>query len=258
MWTRFSWRISTLRRKEMMELADVCEKEMIEFKLVPTCFRVLLSGLHLETSERDAGSRDFAAALAFGIEQSLEAHRRYHRRSNCVSCLSLPLLAVFGAMIYLESPGPIFYRQRRLGKNGKVFEIIKLRSMGTDAESNGKPGLDGKGRSRGFCVSGQFMRSWNIDEIPQFWNVLRGEMSLVGPRPERPELIETFKEEIPHYNARHNIKPGITGWAQVNGFRGDTDLRERVRFDLDYIERWNMFFDFQIILLTFLQRENAY
>jgi len=101
------------------------------------------------------------------------------------------------------------------------------------------------------------MRRWNIDEVPQFWNVLKGDMSLVGPRPERPELIEVFKEEIPHYNARHNIKPGITGWAQVNGLRGDTDLTERVRFDLHYIENWNAIFDMQIMLMPFFRRENA-
>jgi GT2 family glycosyltransferase len=104
---------------------------------------------------------------------------------------------------------------------------------------------------------GAFMRRWNIDEIPQFWNVLKGDMSLVGPRPERPELIEQFKEEIPHYNARHHIKPGIIGWAQVNGLRGDTDLSERIRFDLHYIENWNVLLDFQIMFLTFVKREGA-
>ncbi len=105
---------------------------------------------------------------------------------------------------------------------------------------------------------GSLMRSLNIDEVPQFWNVLKGEMSLVGPRPERPELIETFKEQIPHYNARHGIKPGITGWAQVNGFRGDTDLVERIKCDLFYIESWNVLMEFQILLMTFFKRRNAY
>ena len=104
---------------------------------------------------------------------------------------------------------------------------------------------------------GAFMRRWNIDELPQFWNVLRGDMSLVGPRPERPELIEKFKYCIPHYNARHSIKPGLTGWAQINGFRGDTDLNERVRCDLYYIENWSLLLDFQIMALTFLRHKNA-
>jgi lipopolysaccharide/colanic/teichoic acid biosynthesis glycosyltransferase len=105
---------------------------------------------------------------------------------------------------------------------------------------------------------GTFMRKWNIDELPQFWNVLKGEMSLVGPRPERPELIANFKHQIPHYNARHHSKPGMTGWAQVNGLRGDTDLRERIQCDLWYLENWSFWLDLQIMLLTFFKRDNAY
>ncbi|MCE9518309.1 MAG: sugar transferase [Verrucomicrobia bacterium] len=101
------------------------------------------------------------------------------------------------------------------------------------------------------------MRKWNIDEVPQFWNVLKGEMSLVGPRPERPELIKDFKHNIPHYNARHNAKPGITGWAQIKGLRGDTDLTERIKCDLWYLENWNMLLDMQIMAMTFFKRQNA-
>src|ERR1700744_4198698 len=102
-----------------------------------------------------------------------------------------------------------------------------------------------------------FMRKWNIDEAPQFWNVLKGDMSLVGPRPERPELILNFKEEIPHYNARHNAKPGITGWAQINGLRGDTDLTKRIKCDLWYLENWNPLLDLQIMFMTFVKHDNA-
>jgi lipopolysaccharide/colanic/teichoic acid biosynthesis glycosyltransferase len=105
---------------------------------------------------------------------------------------------------------------------------------------------------------GAFMRSWNIDELPQFWNILMGEMSLVGPRPERPELIEDFKHEVNYYNIRHGVKPGLTGWAAVNGWRGNTDLSERIRFDLDYIERWSLLFDFYIMLRTLVGNKNAY
>jgi lipopolysaccharide/colanic/teichoic acid biosynthesis glycosyltransferase len=143
-----------------------------------------------------------------------------------------------------------------MGRNGHTFSIIKLRSMRLDAES---------GTGARWCVKddprrlrvGALMRSWNIDEVPQFWNVLKGEMSLVGPRPERPELIENFKDEIPHYNARHNAKPGITGWAQVKGLRGDTDLGERIRADLYYLENWNVLLDFQVMAMTFFNRDNA-
>ena len=171
--------------------------------------------------------------------------------------LSAPLIAVFGFLVYRESPGPVFYRQTRLGRDGKHFGILKIRTMRLDAESAGGVGWSRKEDPRRLRI-GSLMRSLNIDEVPQFWNVLKGEMSLVGPRPERPELIQTFKEEIPHYNARHGIKPGITGWAQVNGFRGDTDLTERIRCDLFYIENWNLLMEFQILLMTFFRRSNAY
>ncbi|MCB1229713.1 MAG: sugar transferase [Verrucomicrobiae bacterium] len=240
---------------ELIQLSALCEKEMVEFKLVPTWFRVLLSGLHLES---------VSGMPVLGISK-LPLHsalNQYLKRAVDIIgatvglILAAPIIAAFGTLIYLESPGPIFYRQRRLGLGGKLFDMIKLRSMKLDAEQSGGPGWTVKDDPRCLRV-GKFMRRWNIDEVPQFWNVLRGDMSLVGPRPERPELIQNFKEVIPHYNARHHIKPGITGWAQVNGLRGDTDLGERVRFDLHYIENWNVLFDFQIMLLTFFKRENA-
>ena len=240
---------------ELIQLSALCEKEMVEFKLVPTWFRVLLSGLDLES---------ISGMPVLGISR-LPLHsalNQYVKRAVDIFgalvglAISAPLIGLFGLLIYLESPGPIFYRQRRLGLGGKLFDMIKLRSMKLDAEKGGSPGWTVKDDPRCLRV-GKFMRRWNIDEIPQFWNVLRGDMSLVGPRPERPELIQDFKEVIPHYNARHHIKPGITGWAQVNGLRGDTDLSERVRFDLHYIENWNVLFDFQIMFLTFFKRENA-
>jgi exopolysaccharide biosynthesis polyprenyl glycosylphosphotransferase len=171
--------------------------------------------------------------------------------------LSLPLIAIFGTLIYLESPGPIFYRQRRLGRNGKTFHMLKLRSMRLDAEKDGKVGWSTKEDPRRLQIGG-FMRRWNIDEVPQFWNVLKGEMSLVGPRPERPELIRNFTHQIPHYNARHTVKPGITGWAQVNGLRGDTDLTARIMHDLYYVEHWNLLFDFETMISTFFKNTNGH
>ncbi len=102
------------------------------------------------------------------------------------------------------------------------------------------------------------MRKWNIDEIPQFWNVLKGDMSLIGPRPERPELIHHFKYTVPHYQTRHTCLPGMSGWAQVNGWRGNTSLDERIRYDIWYVENWSIFLDFRIIFMTFLRQQNAY
>jgi len=239
----------------ILHIASMCEKEMIDFKLVPTCFRVLLSGLHLES---------VAGVPILGISR-LPLHSTFDqflKRSVDLAgglvglILSAPVIAVFAWLIHRESPGAVFYRQRRLGANGKQFDMIKLRSMRLNAEAPGVVGWTVKDDPRRLRIGG-FMRKWNIDELPQFWNVVKGEMSLVDPRPERPEMIEQFKESIPHYNARHNIKPGITGWAQVNGLRGDTDLSERVRFDLHYIENWNVLLDFQIMFLTMFKREGA-
>jgi exopolysaccharide biosynthesis polyprenyl glycosylphosphotransferase len=171
--------------------------------------------------------------------------------------LALPLILLFGSLVHWESPGPIFYKQLRLGRNGKLFYIYKIRSMHITAEANGKAQWAQKNDPRRLRI-GTFMRKYNIDEIPQFWNVLKGEMSLVGPRPERPSLISSFKNTIPHYNARHTCLPGMTGWAQVNGWRGNTSLEERIRHDIWYVENWSFWLDVRILILTFFRRDNAY
>jgi exopolysaccharide biosynthesis polyprenyl glycosylphosphotransferase len=242
--------------KQWEALASLCEKELVQFKVVPSYFSILVSGLYLET---------VSGIPMLGISRlPLDSmfNRLVKRLIDIVGAivglvLSAPLVAIFGSLVYLESPGPIFYRQRRLGRNGKTFDMLKIRSMQLDAEKDGRVGWSKKDDPRRLRI-GAFMRKWNIDELPQFWNVLKGEMSLVGPRPERPELIRNFKHEIPHYNARHTVKPGITGWAQVNGLRGDTDLAERISHDLYYVEHWNLFFDLQMMLLTFFNNKNAH
>lgn len=245
----------TLPRDQMVMLAECCGKEFVDFKLVPSCFQVMVSGLQLES---------FHGMPVLGVGK-LPLHHAFNNTikrlvdivGSIVGLIAFaPVMAAFGLMVRLESRGSVIYRQRRIGLNGKPFNIYKIRSMKLDAEAAGTPGWTVKDDPRRLKI-GKFMRAWNIDELPQFWNVLRGDMSLVGPRPERPELIEGFKEEIPHYNVRHNIKPGVTGWAQVNGLRGDTCLRERVKFDLDYIENWNFLLDLQIMLMTFFNRRGA-
>jgi lipopolysaccharide/colanic/teichoic acid biosynthesis glycosyltransferase len=170
--------------------------------------------------------------------------------------LSAPVIAVFGTLVWLESPGPVFYSQTRAGRDGKPFRIFKIRSMKPDAEKDG-PGWSRAVDDRRLRV-GAVMRRYNVDETPQFWNVLKGEMSLVGPRPERPEFIARFKEDIPFYNARHNIKPGLTGWAQIHGLRGDTDLEDRVRHDLYYIEHESLTLDLYIMAATLFRFKNAH
>ncbi len=240
---------------ETLALANLCEKEMIDFEVIPSCFQVLLPCLRLQTISGVPvlGIAYFPLDKVFNIaiKQLLDFI------GGLVGLLlSAPLMGLFAFLVYRESPGPVIYRQLRLGQHGRPFWIYKIRSMKMDAESNGKVGWTVKDDPRRLRV-GAFMRRWNIDELPQFWNVLKGDMSLVGPRPERPELIDVFKEEISHYNARHHIKPGITGWAQVNGFRGDTDLNERLRYDLHYIENWSPFWDIQIMAMTPFRHKNA-
>lgn len=242
--------------KDWEALASLCEKALVQFKVVPSYFTILVSGLNLE---KISGVPILGVSrLPLDYMLNKLAKRLIDIVGAVVGLLiSAPLIAFFGALIYLESPGPIFYRQRRLGRNGKTFWMWKLRSMRLDAEEDGKVGWSTKDDPRRLRI-GAFTRKWNIDETPQFWNVLKGEMSLVGPRPERPELIRNFKNDVPHYNARHTVKPGITGWAQVNGLRGDTDLGERISHDLYYVEHWNLWFDLQTMLLTLCKNKNAH
>lgn len=162
-------------------------------------------------------------------------------------CIS-PLMLLLAMGVKLSSPGPIFYRQERVGLNNQPFEMLKFRSMPIDSESEGVQwgGSAKKVNSR----FGQFIRRTSLDELPQFLNVLKGDMSIVGPRPERPIFVERFKEEIPDYMKKHLVKAGITGWAQVNGWRGDTDLATRIEYDLYYIENWSLWFDLKIIFIT--------
>lgn len=160
---------------------------------------------------------------------------------------SFPLIILFGVLIKLESEGPVFYRQERVGLNGKYFYVTKLRSMRNDAEKNGAQWAD-KDDPRVTRV-GKFIRKTRIDELPQFWNVLKGDMSLIGPRPERPMFTAQFNKEIPGFVERLKVKPGLTGWAQVNGGY-DITPQEKLEYDLYYIENMNFILDFKIIVLT--------
>lgn len=242
-------------RASLMEVSEICGREFIDFKLVPSCFQVLVSSLKLENVNG-------MPLLGVGTLPLHHAFNSIAKRAfdilGALAGLAIfgPIIGFFMALVRAESKGPLIYKQVRLGQDGQPFEILKIRSMKLDAEVGGSPGWTVKDDPRCLKV-GAFMRRWNIDELPQFWNVLRGDMSLVGPRPERPELIHDFKEEIPHYNLRHNIKPGLTGWAQINGLRGDTCLKTRVKFDLHYMENWNFLWDIRIMALTFFKRSGA-
>lgn len=163
--------------------------------------------------------------------------------------LLAPLMGLIAALVKLTSPGPVFYKQDRMGFDGKIFRILKFRSMVVDAEKETGLVWAQPNDSRRTSL-GKFLRRTSLDELPQLLNVLRGEMSLIGPRPERPELIEEFKHRIPKYMLRHKVKAGMTGWAQVNGWRGNTSLEKRIEYDLYYIQHWSIGFDLKILMLT--------
>ena len=161
-------------------------------------------------------------------------------------------LAVIAALVKLSSRGPVFYRQERMGLDGRPFMIHKFRSMYDGAEGETGPVFASRDDPRRTPL-GRVLRRSNIDELPQFWNVLKGEMSLVGPRPERPLFVAQFKDKIPQYMLRHKVKAGITGWAQVNGWRGNTSIEKRIEYDLYYIENWSVRLDLKIMWLTVLK-----
>ncbi len=162
-----------------------------------------------------------------------------------------PLLLLTAILVRLDSPGPVFYAQERVGMNGRRFRMYKFRSMRVDAEAHG-PGWTVKDDPRRTAL-GTTLRRLSIDELPQLWNVFAGDMSLVGPRPEQPHFVEEFRGSIPRYMLRHHVKAGLTGWAQVNGLRGDTPLEDRIRYDLYYVQNWSLWFDLRILFLTVLR-----
>ncbi len=232
---------------DTFKIQEICGREMIDFMIIPSFVQVLTSCLHVETF--------WGVSLLTQTKHKLNrvGNRMLKRAFDVVGALvglivSAPIIAYFCWRVYRESPGPIFYYQKRSGKDGKPFKIIKIRSMRMNAEAEGTKWTTREDPRR--LKVGSFIRKYNIDELPQYWNVLKGDMSLVGPRPERPEWIRDFKHKISYYNVRHIVKPGMTGWAQVNGWRGDTCLNSRVALDIEYIERWSLWFDLYICLRT--------
>ena len=171
-----------------------------------------------------------------------------------------PLLFILAILVRISSKGPVIFKQERVGLHNKPFQMYKFRSMEVQTEDREKEGWTVKNDPRVTRI-GKVMRKTSMDELPQLWNILKRDMSIVGPRPERPQFVERFREEIPRYMIKHQVRPGLTGWAQVNGYRGDTSIRRRIECDLYYIENWSMAFDIKIIFMTLfkgLVNENAY
>lgn len=244
----------------VLELVAACEDEPVAIKIYPDTFQIITNN---EVSLGDLGGLPLmsikSSPLDLGWNRFLK--RALDLAGSLIGLIVLsPFLLVLALLVKLDSPGPALFVQERVGMNGKPFPTFKFRSMRSDSERSG-PGWTTENDPRKTRL-GAFLRRYSLDELPQLINVFLGDMSLVGPRPEQPYFVEQFRLQIPHYMRRHREKAGITGWAQVNGLRGDTPIEERVRYDLYYVENWSVLFDIKIILRTlvtaFRRGSNAY
>lgn len=247
---------TTIDHARTIELILLCEQSLVTFTLVPDLLYVMTGRVDMQT----INDIPLLGVSHWPLDNFW--NRLIKRAEDMLGALFglilvSPLLLVFALLIKRDSPGSVFYRQERCGESGRPFLLIKFRTMVRDAEAGTGPVWAVENDPRRTRI-GAFLRRRNLDELPQLWNVLKGEMSLVGPRPERPCFVEQFKEEISRYMWRHASKPGLTGWAQVSGLRGNTDIRERIKYDLYYLENWSLAFDFKILVKTLFSRENAY
>jgi exopolysaccharide biosynthesis polyprenyl glycosylphosphotransferase len=243
--------------QEILLLISECERGKVTIKVYPDVFQIMAGSISIG----DLGGLPLLTVR----DIALRGWRRAAKRlmdvvgAAVVLVLSSPLMMFVALLIKLDSRGPVFYAQTRMGLDAKPFEMLKFRSMRQDAESSG-PGWTVEDDPR-VTKLGRFIRRVNVDELPQLINVLVGEMSLVGPRPERPVYVEQFRRSIPRYMDRHWEKAGMTGWAQVNGLRGDTSIPERTKYDLWYIENWSLLLDIKILIRTafnIFRSPNAY
>jgi len=239
--------LTDISHEEQLEMISICTSEHAGVRIFPDFFQIVTSDLSIDDLD--------GLPLLNVHDISLRGWRRTTKRifdlwfASHALVLVSPLMLVLAALIKLDSKGPVFYTQIRVGLDGKPFPMIKFRSMRVDAEEKTGPVWAQKDDPR--CTRlGAFLRRTSLDELPQLINVLLGDMSVVGPRPERPVFVEQFKQVIPRYSERHSEKAGMTGWAQVNGLRGNTSIVERTKYDLYYIEHWSILFDIKIILRT--------
>jgi len=232
---------------KLLELMDIASREYIDVKVVPDILQFIALRASLEELD--------GLPVINMNDVPLQGFRAWIKRSLDIilSLLAMVVLAipfaVIAAIVKWTSSGPIFYKQERMGLDGRPFAVYKFRSMTHHAEDTTGPVWARDDDPRATSV-GRWLRRFDLDELPQFWNVLKGEMSIVGPRPERPFFVQQFRHRIPQYMLRHKVKAGITGWAQVNGWRGNTSLEKRIEYDLYYIENWSVTLDLKIMWLT--------
>ncbi|MCG8463092.1 MAG: undecaprenyl-phosphate glucose phosphotransferase [Holophagales bacterium] len=233
--------------RKMMRITESVSRHCVDVKLVPDV---------LQYATLNASLEDLDGTPVINLSQvPLQGWSSLAKRAMDIAIASaallvlLPFFPLLALLIWREDRGPIFYRQERMGLDGTSFLILKFRSMRVDAESTTGPVWAIRGDGRRTDI-GSFMRQWSIDELPQLWNVLKGEMSIIGPRPERPTFVHEFKHKIPDYMLRHRVKAGITGWAQVHGWRGNTSIKKRIQYDLYYIQNWSLLLDLKILWMT--------
>lgn len=248
---------TSVSNDQVVRLIDHCEQRHVSFKVMPSYFQIMVSCLKMEV---------WNGVPLFGVANlplNRLSNRFLKRTVDIVGALVglaifSPVMAYAAWRIRRESPGPVLFRQARVGLLGRQFTMLKLRSMRLDSDRADNASQSTLRDDPRLLNIGKALRRWNIDELPQFWNVLAGDMSLVGPRPERSYHSDLLSRQIPHYNARYSSKPGMTGWAQVNGWRGDTDLVQRIECDLWYLEHWSLWLDFSIMFRTLFNYRNAY
>lgn len=253
------WARKQSNHKEMMSIVNVCEQNNCKLSFITDFFNIITTKISTE---------DFDGIPLLKLKEIplLKWENGLIKRlfdivfSQTVMLFFLFPFLVIALLIKITSRGPVFFKQKRITENNRTFKIYKFRTMVENAETKTGPVWASKNDSRTTYL-GRIMRRFSIDELPQFINVLKGDMSIVGPRPERPFFVEKFKQQIPKYYQRHTVKCGITGWAQVNGLRGNVPVEERTIYDLYYIENWSLIFDLKIILRTifeFLFHTSAY
>ncbi|SKA76585.1 Undecaprenyl-phosphate glucose phosphotransferase [Caloramator quimbayensis] len=243
----------------MKKILDLCEKYGVRIQIIPAYYKYIPSKPYLEEIN------GIPVISARYIPLDLISNKIIKRLFDLICSFILiilfsPIMIIVAVIIKLTSPGPVIFKQERVGYNKKPFIMYKFRSMKVQSSEEERVKWTTKDDPRK-TKFGEFIRKTSLDELPQFFNALKGDMSIVGPRPERPYFVDKFKEEIPQYMVKHQVKPGITGWAQVNGLRGDTSIKKRIEYDLYYIENWSLFFDIKIMFLTVfkgLVNKNAY
>ena len=244
---------------KLERIVAVCEKSGVHTKFIPDYNNIIPTKPYTEDLDGLPVIHVRHVPLSSSFNNSIKRIVDIFGSLVALIIFAIPML-ILACIIKLTSPGPLIFRQMRIGLHNREFPMYKFRSMRVQEEKEEKKAWTTKDDPRVTPI-GKFMRKTNMDELPQIFNVLKGDMSLVGPRPERPYFVEKFKDEIPRYKVKHQVRPGMTGWAQVNGYRGDTSITRRIECDLYYVENWTLMLDFKILFLTFFGRnvnKNAY